>query len=109
MGATILLFAKSSVSLAAPANDNFANRLLLTGTNVNTTGANVDATKEPGEPNHANRAGGKSVWWRWTAPGNGEVMVDTIGSSFDTLLGVYTGTSVSNLTMVAGNDDYDGN
>jgi hypothetical protein len=31
--------------------------------------------------------------------------MDTLGSSFDTLLAVYTGTSVSALTAVASNDD----
>src|SRR5439155_11927 len=33
------------------------------------------------------------------------VVVDTVGSSFDTLLAVYRGTSVSALTAVASNDD----
>ena len=32
---------------------------------------------------------------------------DTIGSSFDTLLAVYTGTAVNALTTVASNDDID--
>ncbi len=32
--------------------------------------------------------------------------MDTFGSSFDTLLAVYTGGSVSNLTLVASGDDY---
>ena len=34
--------------------------------------------------------------------------VDTAGSSFDTLLGVYTGTAVGALTTVASNDDANG-
>jgi hypothetical protein len=37
---------------------------------------------------------------------NGLVKVPTEGSSFDTLLGVYTGTAVNCLTVVAGNDDW---
>jgi hypothetical protein len=32
-------------------------------------------------------------------------VVTTAGSSFDTLLAIYTGTTVSNLTLVAANDD----
>ena len=39
----------------------------------------------------------------------GSVTIDTIGSSFDTTLGVYTGTSVSALTLVGGDDDSAGN
>ena len=38
-------------------------------------------------------------------PAAGRVTVSTAGSNFDTLLGVYTGSSVSALTLVAGNDD----
>ena len=88
-------------------NDNFADRTSLSGTSVTATGSNVGATKEAGEPNHAGNVGGKSVWWTWTAPSSGTVTIDTLGSSFDTLLAVYTGTSVSALTAVAGgsNDD----
>src|SRR5262249_3083016 len=66
---------------------------------------NVGATKEPGEPDHASNAGGKSVWWTWTAPASGGVTLSTSGSSFDTLLAVYIGDSVSNLSVVANNDN----
>jgi len=66
---------------------------------------NCGATKEPGEPNHANIAGGTSLWWTWTAPTSAIVMLDTAGSSFDTLLAVYTGNSLDSLTPVASNDD----
>jgi hypothetical protein len=68
-------------------------------------GYNGLATKETGEPDHAANSGGKSVWWTWTAPANARVTLDTIGSSFDTLLAVYTGNPVSNLALVATNDD----
>ncbi|MDQ4005883.1 MAG: pre-peptidase C-terminal domain-containing protein, partial [Actinomycetota bacterium] len=44
------------------------------------------------------------VWYRWTAPVNGPVHMDTWGSDFDTLLAVYTGSSVGGLTEVASND-----
>ncbi|HVL14462.1 MAG TPA: cadherin repeat domain-containing protein, partial [Gemmata sp.] len=47
----------------------------------------------------------KSVWWQWTAPESGSVEVNTIGSTFDTVLGVYTGGSVDQLSPVAENDD----
>jgi hypothetical protein len=89
----------------APTNDNFANATVLSGSTITMTGTNANATKEPGEPNHAGNAGGKSVWYQWTAPSAGTVTIDTHGSTFDTLLGVYTGTSVSALTTVASNDD----
>ena len=72
---------------------------------MTTTGTNVGATKESGEPNHAGNAGGASVWYKWTAPVTGTATISTAGSDFDTLLGVYKGSSVGALTTVAGNDD----
>src|SRR5262245_59927205 len=89
---------------AAPINDAFANAIPLTGAIVVTNGSNVGASKQPGEPDHAGDAGGKSVWWLWTAPFTGSVIIHTSGSSFDTLLGVYMGTSVSALNLVTAND-----
>jgi subtilisin family serine protease len=68
-------------------------------------GSNVGASKQAGEPDHAGYAGGASVWWRFTAPSDGQVTLSTEGSTFDTLLGVYTGSSIGTLTEVAANDD----
>lgn len=86
-------------------NDNFANRIALTGTSVTVTGSNALATAETGEPNNAGVSGAASVWWSWTAPSSGVVTVSTAGSSFDTTLGVYQGKAVNALSTVASNDD----
>ncbi|MCW2927080.1 MAG: hypothetical protein JWM86_1048 [Thermoleophilia bacterium] len=94
-----------SLSIRLIANDAFAQAQTMTGTLDTEVGSNVGATKEAGEPNHAGNVGGASVWYTWTAPTTGTVSVDTFGSSFDTLLGAYTGTAVNALTMVANNDD----
>ena len=90
---------------AAPTNDSFANATVITGVSGATSGSTVGATKESGEPNHAGNLGGASVWFNWVAPANGTVTFNTAGSGFDTLLGVYTGTSVSALSLVASDDD----
>ena len=95
----------SATNPAPPTNDAFANGQSLSGSTGSVSGGNVNATKETGEPNHGGDSGGHSVWYRWTAPASTPVTIDTIGSSFDTLLGVYTGSSVSSLTTIAGNDD----
>ena len=58
-------------------------------------------TREPGSGTH-------SVWWQWRAPQSGTVTIDTRGSSFDTTLGVYTGSRVDALNTIAENDDADG-
>ena len=90
---------------SAPANDAFASAQAIPAAPASVIGTTVCASKEFGEPSHAGDAGGRSVWYRWTAPSNIAVTVTTIGSDFDTLLAVYTGTSVSSLNLIASNDD----
>ncbi|NET40724.1 S8 family serine peptidase [Okeania sp. SIO2B3] len=94
-----------SLETIAVENDNLSNSISLSGSSTSATGSNVDATKESGEPNHAGNDGGSSVWWDWTAPSSGSVTIGTDGSDFDTILGIYTGSSVSDLTEVASDDD----
>ncbi len=84
-----------------PANDFFAARTVLTGTNISAFANNTFATTEPGERSHAGNAPSKSLWWSWTAPQLGTVIINTDGTSFPNVLAVYTGSSVSNLTSVA--------
>jgi hypothetical protein len=96
----------ATFDLLGPANDHFANRIVVASGSGSTTGSSVGATKEPGEPDHAGWPGGRSVWWSWTAPSTVWVRFDTVGSSFDTVLAVYSGSSVGALTEVASNDDY---
>ena len=92
--------------VAAPVNDGFTAAQTIAGTAGEVTGTtNRGATTEAMEPKHAGNSGGASVWYRWTAPGAGSVRIDTQGSSFDTLLGVYTGDDLSGLRTVASNDD----
>ena len=90
-----------------PANDNFANAQIITGCSGSTSGTNVAATKEVGEPNNPDSPGStKSVWYMWQAPSTGSVTITTAGSGFDTTLAVYTGGSLSSLGIaIAHNDD----
>ena len=89
-----------------PANDDFADAQELTGTSISAESfTNAAATLEPGEPDHGGVPGGHSVWFAWTAPVGGPVVVDTTGSGFDTTLSVYAGTAVNALTAIAQNDD----
>ncbi|MBI5774374.1 MAG: PPC domain-containing protein [Verrucomicrobia bacterium] len=107
----VLLGWFTPAAAAAPANDDFANSLVVSNFNLTITASNVGATKEPGEPSHAGNAGGASVWWTWIAPTSGPVKMFTFGSTLtgggamDTLLAVYTGASVTNLSSVAFNND----
>jgi hypothetical protein len=86
-------------------NDHLAGARPVTGSSVRVEGVNWDATSEPGEPAHAGNPGGASVWFRWQPGYTGQARITTAGSSFDTLLAVYTGTAVTGLTPVAASDD----
>src|SRR6185503_1322970 len=101
LAAVAICLAAASGRAAAPANDSFVNAIPLAGPLVVTNGSNTGATKQSGEPTHAGDAGGRSVWWSWTAPFTGSVIMRTTGSSFDTLLAIYTGDAIAALTLVA--------
>ena len=88
-----------------PANDHFAARIALGTAPVTATGTNRFATRETGESAHHGATGDASVWWTWTAPGAGTCTIDLSGSNFDTVLAVYTGTTLAGLTTIASNDD----
>src|ERR1051325_4236724 len=92
-----------------PPNDFFTNRTVIAGNSAVKFGTNIFATKETGEPNHANNLGGKSLWWSWTAPTNGVLQLNTVGSTFFTLLAAYSGDSVTNLTKLAANNGANNN
>jgi subtilisin family serine protease len=90
-----------------PPNDMFSDATIVNGEIFSVTSNNRSATTEPFEKNqpHAKGGQGKSVWWRWTAPVDMNVTLNTRGSAFDTVMAVYTGSSSSSLTEVAANDD----
>ncbi|HSY16849.1 MAG TPA: immunoglobulin domain-containing protein, partial [Candidatus Acidoferrales bacterium] len=50
---------------------------------------------------------GNGVWYQFTPSASGLLLVDTLGSDFDTGLAIYTG-SCGSLTEAACNDDFDG-
>lgn len=87
--------------------NTFGDAPFVTSVPAYAMGSSTGANKEPGEPEHAGSAGGSSVWLGWTAPVSGTVQMSTLGSTFDTLLAVYTGSEVGSLSQVAANDDAD--
>ena len=86
-------------------SDDFGSFPASSDENGSLNGSNVGATKQAGEPAHASKAGGRSVWFSWTPTQSGIATFDTIGSSFDTLLAVYTGTNVATLTNLVSDED----
>lgn len=91
-------------------NDNFDGHLNLgTAINFALTNSLYGATAQNGEPSMAGFPATRSVWFSWTAPANGEITLDTLGSPCDTVLGLYTGsvngTNWSQLKLLAANDN----
>lgn len=86
----VVLLATGGAS-AQPANDNFANRIVLTGSSGSQAGDNINATGEPGEGAPSSAIGAiESVWYEWTAPASGSVVFDTcVGRTYDTYLAAY--------------------
>ncbi|MBI3878957.1 MAG: immunoglobulin domain-containing protein [Verrucomicrobia bacterium] len=83
-----------------PFSNTFALRGFVVGTNGVGRSDNSNATVEAGEPAHGGVPGGASVWLKWTPAASGIATFATRGSGFDTTLGIYTGTVVTNLTPV---------
>ncbi|MGA1345467.1 MAG: S8 family serine peptidase [Ilumatobacteraceae bacterium] len=96
---------RSNTVTIAVTNDDWAGARPMTGTTGTLSGSNSSASTEPGEPASEVGTGTATKWFRYTPAQNGSLVVDTRGSSFDTVLGVYTGTAVSALTRITFNDD----
>ncbi len=111
----------AGVGLALGGSDNFANATVLSGALPisypvsPTLLSNAAATAEVDEPAHDfDSITSHSLWYQWTAPGDIVVEINTFGSApivptpgiqFDTVLAVYTGSSVDSLTRIIGSDD----
>jgi hypothetical protein len=94
------------IAAAAPPHDHFADAQVLTGGVGLTVGNNVDATLEVDEPTlEPSYELDASVWFSWAAPASGTVTFTTQGAGIDTVLAVYTGSSVDDLDLVVENDE----
>lgn len=87
----------------SPANDNFAEAVVLPGPSGSRTGDTANgATTELGEDVFASL---QSVWYRWTPPADGTYKFSTVGSGFDSLMAIYSGASLEDIELIEVNDD----
>ena len=97
---------------SVPVNDSFASARVINPASLpysDSVGAS-GAGSEPNEPSTpCNAPNNGSMWWRFTPTANGVYRADTIGSSFNSLLDVYRGTTLTGLSSVECNDDIDAN
>ncbi len=112
-GPGMSLVAHAAPLFQAPANDDFANATVISslpyGNTQDTTSATTEANDPvlPCIPNWWWTNGGQgwhSVWYAYTATADGALHVDTAGSDYDTVLGVWTGPWGA-LNNVACDDD----
>lgn len=94
-----------------PANDSFANAIVInpavvsfTDTGSNFEAMPFDANDPPTIAPCTINDNSKSVWYQFTPAANGTITVDTLGSSYDTILAAYTG-GIGSFSQVACNDD----
>ena len=98
----------------ASGSDNFADATNIPATcspatqSLVNTGSNVGYTKEINET-ATTAVYQKTVWFKFTAPSTTSYNIKTVGSNFDTLLVVFSGTSLGTLVILASDDDSGGN
>jgi glutathione peroxidase-family protein len=108
--ALVVFGAFETSSRAAQLSDNFGAATPITGF-IDLLVPNGQATAEPSEPDHAGAPPNRSLWAIWIAPSNATYSISTSNSLrsggllLDTVLAVYTGTSLTNLSLVVDNDD----
>jgi RTX calcium-binding nonapeptide repeat (4 copies) len=107
--ASMLLLATSGIASAAPpANDDFADAEVVNALPYADTRDTSDATSEPDEPSLADLGCGfigATVWYSFTPSADTVVAADTVGSDYDTILAVWTGSELSSLSLVGCADD----
>jgi hypothetical protein len=103
---TLLYALNSTPGQSAPANDDFANSTLVSGSSLTITSALAGSTYEQAEFNSPFHTWvGGSVWYTWTAPASTPVVIELVRdvtsfSSTNTMCSVYTGFNLNYLTLV---------
>jgi PKD repeat protein len=89
-----------------PANDNFTNATIITGTPFSDTVATDHATIESGEPWACGWTGHNTIWYSFTPSVSGSYTAESTGGYLPNLA-VYTGSDYSNLQpLVCGYTDW---
>ena len=94
-----------AASVLPPFNDDFVDAPAIPTDAGTFVANNTAATREAGEPRPFGVDSDASTWASFQRSSFGKLTIDTCGTGFDTVMGVYTGTSVDHLTLVADNDE----
>ncbi len=88
-------------------NDEFDNAIQISGSSYGNVQEILYATAAVDDPLFpcTGEANFNTVWFKYQPPVDGQISVSTLGSDYDTVLGVWQGTQ-GNLTNIGCNDDY---
>ncbi len=78
-------------------NNDFSNRIMLSGYGFYATGNTEGANREAGEPIHSNQSTGSTLWWQWRAPSDQPYTLSAFGSTVPFTAVFYTGDTLNNL------------
>lgn len=108
-GAVILSMTSSALGLAGPvfrpppptgvtpANDDFANALVIHDSEFYALSYGATATTETGEPSST---GYHTLWYSWTPRESGLTTVETVYADYSHQISIFSGTSVATATRV---------
>jgi hypothetical protein len=97
-----------------PANDNFASAISIAATTFTDTQDSSAATTQANDPTPSCSQNSQipfvtgrdnTIWYKVVPSSTGTATVDTVGSSYDSVLSVWSGTTQTALVAVACNDD----
>jgi cysteine-rich repeat protein len=96
-----------------PSNDDFAAATVLSVLPVEVPGTTKNATREAIEPDHYTEnkpdagwwLGDHSVWYQWTAPRSALVTVDVCTGAIDSIVAVYSGSTLGSLSRIIDNNN----
>jgi hypothetical protein len=105
-----MLLALPASALAAPANDDFASRQVLSGAlPLEIDASNEEAGKEGAFGEGISPfAAGHSIWFEWEAPATQWTTIGACGSDFPALVGIFTGSSLESLVKAASGNTGEG-
>jgi len=105
-GAGLLTFPPAVRAGSPPANNNFPSAVNASPLPyTNSQAATAGATLEPAEQRPCGGQIGATVWYKHTPSTGGTLTASTAGSGYDTVLAVYSGSSLPTLTMLSCDDD----
>lgn len=94
-------------AIGAEGDDSYRS-FQLSGSTATDLRSNATATKQTLDPMPPIGLSGRTLWWRWTAPSNGIVIVSTAGTTADTVLVVSKPGPFGGFQTLASNDDSPG-